>query len=197
MEQTSGKTLGYFFDQWLHGLGYPIFSGKWNQMNDNVSVLLSQTTSNPATTLFKTSVDIRLYYTGGDTLIKVWFDTISKNYSFYLVGKAIKNIVIDPNDRILNGIGTFTHDPLYNAIADVNGVKNNFTIYPNPVGEQLNLVNATGCFIEVLDVTGKIILSKHVYEINSMLDVSELNSGLYFIRIEKNGAVSNLKFVKE
>ncbi len=197
MEQTSGKTLGYFFDQWLHGLGYPIFSGKWNQMNDNVSVLLSQTTSNPATTLFKTSIDIRLYYTGGDTLIKVWFDTISKNYSFYLVGKTIKNIVIDPNDRILNGIGTFTHDPLYNAIADVNGVKNNFTIYPNPVSEQLNLVNVNGCFIEVLDVTRKIILNKHVYEINSKLDVSELSSGLYFIRIEKNGAVSNLKFVKE
>lgn len=196
MENVSGKNLGNFFNQWLYGLGYPVISAKWNQLNYKVMVMLTQTSTNASTPIFKTSVDIKFLYNGGDTLVKVLFDSSTKMYSFTLKNKLVNNIAIDPNDRILNDLGTITYDATFNAVDNLDETKNELIIYPNPANDKLNLTNAVGCKVEIFDISGKIILSKNISEINSSLDVSELVNGFYFIRIEKNGAVSNLKFVK-
>ena len=71
-----------------------------------------------------------------------------------------------------------------------------FTIYPNPVKDKLNF---KGQFIEPLNVSiydtlGKKIFNKTV-EVNSDLDVSNLQSGFYIIKFE--GFNDTYKFVKE
>ena len=197
MEQTSGKNFGYFFDQWLHGLGYPIFSGRWNQINDQVYVLLNQTTSNIATTLFKTSLDIKFNYNGGDTTIRIWVDSNSKVYSFLLPGVTVNNIVLDPKDRILNGTNSFSHDPLYNSIQNVSSNYASIFVYPNPTENLLNILNGNGCFVEIFDISGKVLLTQKMDDTHSSIDITELTNGFYFIRLDRSGAISNLKFVKE
>lgn len=64
-------------------------------------------------------------------------------------------------------------------------VKNDLLIFPNPIrsGQTLNL-GQTWESIQVLNLSGQIILSaKQV----GQLDTSELNPGIYFLNLEKNG----------
>ena len=197
MEQTSGKNLNNFFTQWLYGLGYPTFSARWNVFNNYLYVNITQTTSNVAIPYFKTTLDVRVIFNSGDTTLRVWMDSLTRNYQLNVAGKTVKGIQLDVKNWILKDVGTITHDATFNAVANLNETKSDILIYPNPANDQLNLIHANECTINVIDISGKIVLSKNISENNSTLDVSNLAKGFYFIRIEKNGTVSNLKFVKE
>lgn len=79
-------------------------------------------------------------------------------------------------------------------------------VYPNPVNNALNLrfiSNETDNYlITVLDLSGKVLITenKATSEGNSkiILDVSSLNSGLYFIRmVDKNGFEYFEHFIKQ
>lgn len=77
---------------------------------------------------------------------------------------------------------------------------NNFSFYPNPVSSVLNIKNETIInTISVLDLNGRSLLdNSSVNNINSSLDVSELNAGIYFIQLmDENGLVSTQKFIKQ
>ena len=64
-----------------------------------------------------------------------------------------------------------------------NSLENIVSIYPNPVNHTLNIsTNKHIEIIEIYDVTGKNILNK--YDDFSRIDVSNLNGGLYFLKIK-------------
>ncbi|PNQ75446.1 RNA-binding protein [Hanstruepera neustonica] len=72
------------------------------------------------------------------------------------------------------------------------------TIYPNPVKNTINFdsaVNLNGRIATVFDLNGKRVLNTKL-EQNS-LDVSNLNTGIYVIRLENEGRAINRKFIKE
>jgi len=59
-------------------------------------------------------------------------------------------------------------------------------IYPNPASEKLyiNIPDFDNtCSIKLYDVNGRLILSKSISYASSILDVSELNTGVYYLRI--------------
>ncbi len=70
-------------------------------------------------------------------------------------------------------------------------------LYPNPARDVLNLSsNATMASFRCTDITGALVLNMQI-TFPETLDISELNSGVYFIRMElPDGNVENLKFVK-
>jgi aminopeptidase N len=198
MEQTSGKKLDYFFNQWYRGLGYPVFGIKWNQINDKLYVVLNQSTTNTATWLFKTSLDISLVDSSGDSSIaRVWIDSLQKVFTFDVSGKIISSIRIDTKGWVLHDVSAIIKDPLVNALNEVTNDSKNVIIYPNPAHTILTISNAIGTYIEVFDISGKKLITKNIIDANSTIDLNEIQSGFYFIRIHKNGAISNLKFVKE
>ena len=49
--------------------------------------------------------------------------------------------------------------------------------------------------VEVLDVVGRVILSKTLNSSNYILDVSNLNSNVYFINYSINGVVNTKKVI--
>jgi len=71
----------------------------------------------------------------------------------------------------------------------------NVAIYPNPTKSILNINNAKNASIEVLDLLGRIVLTKSNISINEQLNVSELNSGTYIIKISNNNKVVIDKFI--
>lgn len=105
----------------------------------------------------------------------------------------------DPTDDDTNDDGT--PDYLQSSVA--LGVTQNTTlaktisIYPNPASDVLNIDNKTG-----LEISGI-----SIYSINGVLvkqiqgtpavPVGELQSGLYFIKIQIGGEVQNYKFIKK
>lgn len=68
--------------------------------------------------------------------------------------------------------------------------------YPNPVKDLLHFT-ASGNIekAEVYDLSGKLVIAEN--SIANSIDLSKLQSGLYLVRVFENGAISNLKIIKQ
>lgn len=72
-----------------------------------------------------------------------------------------------------------------------------FSIYPNPTFSKIfikNLVNSSR--ISIFDINGRLVLSKNIEIENSAVDVSNLQSGFYNLKIENETENIALKFLK-
>ena len=71
--------------------------------------------------------------------------------------------------------------------------KSDFIIYPNPVKDRINILTNTNInTISIIDVNGKIVFKGN----NPSIDISNLNNGLYFVKIETAQGITNEKFIK-
>lgn len=75
--------------------------------------------------------------------------------------------------------------------------KNNFQIFPNPTKDFIK-INSENNIQEVyiFDNQGRVLIYKNNLESNSILDLSSLNSGVYFIRIFDGNNFLNQKIIK-
>lgn len=97
------------------------------------------------------------------------------------------------NSNII-GLDTFSVD---RPLSSDSFFKNNFSFYPNPVNNVLNISVKSEMTINNLSITdlnGRVVYSSSA-AINS-IDVSDLSSGVYFISIETNEGKGTAKFVK-
>jgi hypothetical protein len=72
------------------------------------------------------------------------------------------------------------------------------SIYPNPVGDVLKIKTSTVLtekIATIFDVTGKRAFNQMMT--NNELNVSSLQGGIYFLRIESNGRSIRRKFIKK
>lgn len=73
---------------------------------------------------------------------------------------------------------------------------NNVVLYPNPANDFVSIENGAGGNLIVQDHTGRVVLNKKIQSENHQVDISALNSGLYFVKIVFDGAVKNARFIK-
>jgi hypothetical protein len=70
--------------------------------------------------------------------------------------------------------------------------------YPNPVNKILNVdVPSTGSIISIYNALGEAVIEIEAARKHVQIDVSELNAGLYFIKLEDSGEVVVSKFYKQ
>lgn len=74
-------------------------------------------------------------------------------------------------------------------------------VYPNPATSVVNFYfeydeRWIGREMQILDISGKIVVSKIITSKIQQIDVSRLNAGIYFIRAEKEEEKLHAKFVK-
>jgi hypothetical protein len=101
-------------------------------------------------------------------------------------------------------IGDFgMNTPAYFALDDLDFIpleniteqaKQNFKIFPNPINDCLSIQGGSGK-VQIVDLTGKVILSFDHQEF-SKINVSNLESGTYFVQMMKEGIISSQKLVK-
>lgn len=109
------------------------------------------------------------------------------------------NIVNDPWPTPFYSCG-FDLDAVgvINSAVNVNEIaKNNFQIFPNPTKDFIK-INSENNIQEVyiFDNQGRVLVYENNLESNSVLDLSSLNSGVYFIRIFDGNNFLNQKIVK-
>jgi hypothetical protein len=108
-----------------------------------------------------------------------------------------------------NGTGSTSGDQVYNNSLVVNeapgaGLTNeiisSFNLYPNPANEIVT-VKVPELFLEgslrLLDVTGKTVLNKNLIETEFILNLSEFNSGIYFVEFSKGGKTYTSRMIKK
>ncbi|GEM_PF-3418108 len=113
------------------------------------------------------------YYDG---LIKLHFPSDSVGYAVGFNGIILK---------ITNANSVFT------SIEPISFLNKDFTIYPNPASEILNVKNAKTENITIANYLGEVMLSQKV--IHNRINISFLNTGIYFLK----AGSEVLRFVKQ
>ena len=75
-----------------------------------------------------------------------------------------------------------------------------FSIYPNPSNNLLTITGNPGSYgVEVIDLTGRVIITTEIITDRSQLDVSSLTQGVYLLKAmdKESGFTDILKFLKE
>ena len=193
LEQRSNKDFTQVFNQWFYGQGYPTFNVSWNQINDTLYLVSNQTVSS-TTPLFITPVEYKITYAGGDTTLRIMHN--QKQVWFKLpINKMVSAIAIDPNNWIINR-GSATKDVTIVGLKEQLNKQTNIRVYPNPADQQIQIngVNPS-CNVVVFDALGKVQLSTTLK--NNDLDISSLNTGLYWVEIKDGSNHSCIKFIKQ
>lgn len=92
------------------------------------------------------------------------------------------------------GVDSFSVD---RSLSSDSFFKNNFSIYPNPVNNVLNISmknELTITKVVITDINGRIVIADS--SAISSLNISDLSSGLYLLSIETNEGKGTAKFVK-
>lgn len=176
--------LDTFFQRWIYGEGYPTFSAEWHQADGIVTVAVSQTTSVPGSVpYFVTPVDVQLQSPAGDTIVRLPLHHSSDLFHIAW-NKPMTGLTIDPQNWVLNGVGTIIKNPAVTvaALPPTAGI----TVHPNPttaawqiteIPDQsvLRLYNAHGQLLWQQE-TGK----QH----NVTIPASGLPSGVYILSLQ-------------
>jgi len=182
IEATSGMNLTGFINDWFYGEGSPMYQIETYQATkDSITITLNQTTTNPSISFFALPVPIRLKGPQIDTIVRLE-NTVAGQQFTIGVNTYIDLVEFDPdmwllaNANITNNVG-------------INMAEDGFIqISPNPT-KDIIIINTTEEInnIDVLDVNGKIILSKNsVDNTESEINLSSFATGIYFLRITTN-----------
>lgn len=81
-----------------------------------------------------------------------------------------------------------------NVSVTENSLKNNVKVYPNPVTEKLFVEGVSEIKLKVTDLLGKVIIAEST---TNTIDVSTLNTGIYFLNINNGTEQNVVKFIKD
>jgi hypothetical protein len=97
---------------------------------------------------------------------------------------------------------TFNRNTLAYSFADLSTnsfTSTKFNVYPNPTSSTWNFVsnnNSQIKTIQIVDMLGKVVLTKNTTSNEVAVDASNLNTGIYFARIATATAIETVKLVK-
>jgi len=91
---------------------------------------------------------------------------------------------------------------LNNALQiDSKTLLNNISVIPNPTTGELKIISGELIIdkVEVLDIVGKVVSSNHLISLSSNLkiDISHLNSGIYFVKVITKQGETIKKIIKQ
>jgi aminopeptidase N len=186
-ETEAGRPLGYFFQQWFRGQGYPSFNASWNQVGNTVVLRVAETASVPAvTSFFDTDVDYRLTLANGTTqTVRLHQVQPVQTFQFAVAGPVV-SIEVDPDQWVLDlpapapvrdtGLALATHTA--GSLAPLS-------LFPIPCHDVLNLaaLPAPSMRGEVVDASGRVVLRQELRAAQPQLDTRALAPGLYYLRL--------------
>ena len=183
---TTTASFGFSWSTMWHGAGYAV--------TDNATALYKFPTSTHAWSEFPTIV-MNKPTTGGTV--------ITNGSELAMLGDGSAVVQETVNTVTKEFIDYFATLP--NSINDIERNTMAFSMYPNPTRGELNINFEMTTFshtdIMVMDNTGRRVLHTTMEAMpganNQRLDVSQLNSGVYFISIRTNNAISSSKFIVE
>lgn len=203
-ENVSGLDLNYFFQQWIYGVNYPIYSVVWskNSLGGNLYDLALKITqsSNSNPSFFTMPIQIKVNSSTGDTIITVFNNAQVQNFNITVANEPI-SITVDPNNWILKTINSVVVGIEDEMQPQTFSLEQNYPNPFNPVTKiKFTLASNEYTTLKVYDIIGKEIttlvnnqMEKGHYEIN--FDASNLPSGVYFYTLNAGGYKETRKMI--
>ncbi len=112
-----------------------------------------------------------------------------------------ENGTVVSEEKTYTFIATASRDLVANLIYTVGvgeQMGNNITLYPNPVNDKLTIeAEATLGTVEIYNLMGALVYSQKGCTNKVEINTSDLQSGIYFIRMTNDNASETRRFVKE
>lgn len=186
--------------------------------DQNGCMVVVATTLNPPSPVIEGKDVVTIEFKPGQTLGDLVID--GQNIKWYsnqnpLSGKTTKlteatlpltTVLVDGTtyyaSQTINGIESIERlavtTKLSGSLSTPDVVLPNFRFYPNPVHHTLTIDNvAVIDEIEIISVSGKSILNQKVNNAHSEIDLSNVSSGFYFLKVTSEGKVKTIKIVKK
>ena len=162
---ASGKILTTVVDQWL--------SGNW--------VSLQKESNTYDGSGYLTNVLSQLWNSGTSN----WGNNTQSNYSNNTDGTP-HQVINQSWDGISTWINTDRMTFTYSLITGVSELTNkaDFTIYPNPAYDVINVkadININGSVYSITNQAGMVLLKGKITNENTSIDISSLDNGIYFL----------------
>ncbi|MCK9480760.1 MAG: T9SS type A sorting domain-containing protein [Bacteroidia bacterium] len=196
LEQSSGKDLSTFFDQWVMRQGFPIFTIHYQQhSNKTVKLSIFQETSDPSVNFFETPIPLLLKGKNGEKeMITVLPKANNDNIKFQVLFD-IEAIEFDPEKWILARAI---------MIKDKGTSTSSLLLYPNPSNDLLNVVSFDHEIqsYQIMSLDGKVVAEYTfttplaIGEI-SQINLEQIQSGLYIFESTSSAGKQIRKFVKQ
>ncbi len=144
-------------------------------------------------------------YTGNDSN-KGNFITSARDSAMYLLGSYSDTLLLSDgilfsefNTSYLGKIYDLTYDSTYtNNIDPYNNESDEIKIYPNPTNQYVDIIyyDLQYCTLKLIDIQGKILKNIKCESNQISLDLTSINSGLYYLIFINGNMVMTKKIVK-
>lgn len=125
VESVTLSEMHWFFDEWIYGKGWPVYSFAFNWADGALAARLVQQQSGE---VFTMPVRIRAYAHGADTTFAAWDSLRTQDFRFPLALRP-DSVVFDPDHWILHQTGAPVSPPPVPGIPVQIALQQN---YPNP-----------------------------------------------------------------
>lgn len=194
MEQASGQSLDWYFNEWLMEPNHPNYANSYNIMNMGgnswrVRFFAKQTQTN--TVFFVMPIELRIRFADGtDTIVRVMNDVNNQLFEFYF-NKQVTQVSFDPNNDIVLKTASLIvgiEDPDYSPSQWILGQS-----VPNPANDYcvipFDVPQTTNLQLLVSDLSGKIVFMtdaetypKGTHEYRLQTDMLANGSYLYTLK---------------
>ncbi len=198
-ESKYGKSLGYFFYEWIYGEKYPKYRITWgkSQVGGNsydVNLLVEQAVNtNPV--FFTMPVDVKVETKSGDTTVTVFNNSQTQTFVFTITGEPLR-LTFDPGNFILKDkTGDDPVEPIDFRL-DQN--------YPNPFNPATVIAYHVNKYddvsLTVYDVRGReiaVLVNAKMRPGNFQVKFTPVNlaSGIYFCVLKSGSDIDSKKMI--
>lgn len=174
----AGKTYNATFEyRWVSGATSYNLNATIKENADNPGASLGTFTCNTTPDVWHTDGLINFTVPAGITQVRIIFWKPRGNRPFRFDNVSI---VEDPTA----------------SVTDLE--KFNFSFYPNPVNDILNLSAATNIdSIEIYSFLGQLVDKRELNLSNAEINISNLNNGIYFIKTKIDNTIGTFRIIKE
>jgi aminopeptidase N len=198
LNQNTDIDFTEFFNDWYYGDGAPKYRARWNQIEDSVYIEFNQEPLSDLVDYFELPVEIRLFGeiektirvapAKHDTLISLHFD------------HELDYIAIDPDNWILNKeIKPKRDRTIGTKVLNLGASIFDIAVYPNPVGNTINLKGDIGKKnFALFDLQGRIMeINPECNRKQCLIEVVDLSSGIYILKVDDGLRSEQIKVVVE
>jgi len=206
-EALYGASLEYFFDEWVYGENYPVYTVTWNRQNisgntySGVVTINQQTNSNPV--YFTMPIQLKFTTGSGDTTITVFNNAQTQSFNYTINGKPTK-LTFDPDNLIMKTVNSVTFDST--STPETSGNYSLRQNYPNPFSRstliRYQLQNESNVVLKIYDPLGREIAvlenerkSAGYYNVTFSASQMNLPSGVYFYSLQTDNYKETKKMV--
>ena len=191
LETAYGASLTEFFNDWLYNQGYPtydIVAQNWGA--GQAKIIVNQTQSDASVSFFEMPLQIRLLGSSGQTHDVVVNNTTNAQEFIVSVPFVVTGVTFDPNKHIISRDNT---EILGNETFDSDKA---VSLFPVPAENELNIqfpTNFSLYKVEIYNNLGQLIATDN----KNIINISQLSSGVHFLKIETSEGVFHKNFIKK